>query len=131
MDIPDHTSTSTAAFEAETYVCAEKLAVRYADIVDTARHLATYDKAAMTVKHPAVPYYNITCRHTALASGLVFARLQTYSVIANVESRTIDDNIGTRLYVKTVSILCIIGIFDKHTVDNQILTHERMYVPCG
>ena len=65
-----------------------------------------------------------------VATILILTRLYADSIITYVELAVHDESILTCFEVDTIAILAIPWVDDHHVVDDDILTHEWMKVPC-
>jgi hypothetical protein len=59
----------------------------------------------------------------------VLARFQTNGIITHIQHRIYNDDIFTRFKINAITVLSIGRISDKNTIDDNILAHQRMYIP--
>ena len=84
----------------------------------------------MTLEHGAPVDDDVLAGTAALASVGILSALDADAVVAGIEDRVDDEGVAARLQVECVAILRVGRVACQHIVDDDVLAHQRMDVPC-
>ena len=135
VDVLDDAATTRVCLDAEHALKVGRvhLAVLYEHILASARNLAAYYHAAVTVLHCAVPDDDVaagnackfTCR-TGTSVGIATA-LYGYAVVTGVEYAVFDEDILATLWVTAVSVGTFVPYFNS--LHRDVLGEQRVDNP--
>ena len=80
----------------------------------------------MTRKDCTTVYHNILTRHTTLATILILATLNTYTIVTCIKARIDDQGVLARLQIQCITILGKRRITHQYLVYDNILAHQWM-----
>jgi len=130
-DVLDDTATTTGGLEAQADISTQELAAGDKDVAYATTHLGANHEAAMTSKDRAAIDHHILTGARAQTAVLVLTTLDTDAIVAGIELGIDDEGVLTRLQVEGIAILCVGWIARQDIVDDDILTHQWMDIPCG
>ena len=85
----------------------------------------------MSGKDGAAFYHYILTGNAATTTVGILTALDADTIVTGVEATVDNQGILARLQVKGITVLCIAGVAHQHLVNDDVLAHQRMEVPCG